>query len=375
MSVNRECMSSSSSSVGAQGPDVDSDSKIHDAEHCFVRKDFQTALHLANQVLQESAPTTRSHGDTVLVLNSACLSGNPTLVLGVDSMISTADRAGAIALQSMKEASLVDDLMLEPFLKFYSTSPMPLELLVVFICFLLNSEKQHCAIELASQVVHSLIHSPSTTKASEEIQEIKDELVWTLVTKLIPFCPDAQYLEGLSNECGAQTPRPRPASARRPKWRSEPLRPVVTKLISALDSLDGVATKDCLERCRDHLLLISGGCDAVTVASLHHNDENRAIIPMESRSSKAWINIMNPKGGYRKLISHLLNLLTSRVVKPLCRSDHNWEARSQATLTIFSLYVAWKQRQRIATALHLLVSLSLKPVQEIIDAALDQSRA
>lgn len=374
MSVNRECMSSSSSSVGAQGHDDDSDSKIHDAEHCFVRKDFQTALHLANQVLQESAPTTRGHGDTVLVLNTACLSDNPKLLLGVDSRIWTADRAGAIALQSMKEASLVDDLMLEPFLKFYSTSPMPLELLVVFICFLLNTEKQHCAIELASQVVHSLKHSPCTTTASEEIQEIKDELVWTLVTKLIPFCPDAQYLESLSNECSAQTPRPRPASARRPKWRSEPLRPVVPKLISALDSLHGVATKDCLERCRDHLLLISSGCDPVA-DSLHHNDETRAFIPMESRSSKAWINIMNPKGGYRKLISHLFNLLATRIVKPLCRSDQNWEARSQAALTIFSLYVAWKQRRRIVTALHLLVSLSLKPVQEIIDAALDQSRA
>ena len=271
----------------------------------------------------------------------------------------------------MKEAFLVDDLMLEPFLTFYSTTPMPLELFVIFICFLLTSEKQHCAIELASQVVHNLKHSPCTTQDSEEIQEIKDELVWTLVTKLIPFCPDAQYLECLSNEGYAPQSRPLPAPARRPKWRNEPLRSIVPELIRALDSLHGVATKGCLERCRGHLLLISSECDATERA--HHNNETGEVIPpMISRSSKAWINNLHQKGGYGKLIAQLFNLLNTRIVKPLCRADHKWETRSQAALTIFAIYVTWKHRRRIGTTLTLLATLTLKPVREIIDAALDQ---
>ena len=349
--------------------DDNNDLKIHEAERCFVRKDFQKALHLANQVLQESSPTTRSISHRVKVLKTPCLSSNTKLSLGVDFRITTADRAGAIVLQSAKETSIVDGAMLEPFLNFYATSPMPLELLLIFINFLLTSEKQHTAIELAAEVVHYLHYSPCTTSTTEEIQQVKDELVWTLVTKLLPFCPYERYLENLSNDVSAKEWKPTPAQ--RPKWRNEPIRSLIPGLMDALESLHGVATNDCLERCREHLSTLNGDADN---ASKDCNT-TRSMIPRQPRSSQqSWIHTWNQTGGYQIFARRVLNLLMNRIVAPLCRPSHNWETRSscQAALTIVAIYMSWKQRRRIVTSWNILANLCLTPIREILDAALEQ---
>ena len=245
---------------------------------------------------------------------------------------------------------------------------MPLEMLVVFINFLLTLEKQHTAIELAAQVVHWVQNSPCTTSTTEEIQQVKDELVWTLVTKLIPFCPDQRYLENLSTMSVKEW---QPPPAQRPKWRKEPIRSIIPGLINVLESLHAVASHDCLERCREHLSTLHDGDNA---SDTSHNGETRAMIPRQPRSSQqCWINSLNRSGGYKKFAARVINLLTNRIVKPLCRPSHNWETCScQAALTIFAIYVSWKQRRRIVTSLNKVASLCLKPIQEIVDAALEQ---
>ena len=368
MSVNRKCVSSSSIVS-----DANNDVKIVDAERCFVRKDFQMALQLANQVIQESAPKSRSSSCQVNVLKTPCLSSNSNLLLGVDDEITGVDRAGAIVLQSMKELSLVDDTMLEPFYKFYATSPMPLELLVIFITFLLASEKEHTAIELAAEVVHCLQYSPCTTSTTEEIQEAKDEIVWTLVTKLIPFCPDGRYLENLS-KMSANEWQPPPAHRR--KWRREPIRSIIPALINVLDSLHGIATIDCLERCRENLSTLHGGIHAnASDTSRNGKPPCRAMIPRQPPSSqRSWINTLNRSEGYRQFAVRVLHFLTTRIVKPLCRQTRNWETRGgcHVAVTIFAIFVSWKQRRRIVASLFALSNLCLTPIQEILDAALEQ---
>ena len=388
MSANRICVSSSSI-VAEVTTDSDNNHefRIRDAERCFVRKDFQAALHLANQVLKESSPTTTTttrSSHRVEILETPCLPSNSKLSVGFDYSITSADCAGAIVLQSVKEASLVDEAMLEPFLKFYATSPMPLELFVIFINFLLTwGEKQLDAIELATQVVHRLQNSPCTTNTTDEIHQVMDELVWTLVTKLIPFCPDERYLKNIfSNNNSAIEWQQHPAPAKRLKWRNEPIRAILPGLINALDSLHGVASKECLERCREQLSSLLGGGDD---ASDQYCGETRAMIPRQPRSRQSWISVLNRPGGYRKFAVRVFHLLTNRIINIINpqqqqqlqrrRSSYNHtklEACRKAALTIFAIYVSWKQRRRIVTSLNFLANLCLKPIREILEAALEQ---
>jgi hypothetical protein len=108
----------------------DKEWKIANAECAFVHNDFHRALHLANEVLQESLqsespPTTPI--ERVELLQTPVFSTHWKALLVLDDTIQMADRAGAIALQCIYATNLDDTkVMLEPFLEFYSKSPIPL---------------------------------------------------------------------------------------------------------------------------------------------------------------------------------------------------------------------------------------------------------
>jgi hypothetical protein len=134
---------------------------------------------------------------------------------------------------------------------------------VIVIQFLLNTGEQHTAIELASETLYhiqslsSSTNNGTTTNSAlgSHLQESTGDLVWTLVTKLIPFCPNERYIYYISD---VGTNRWQRSSGKPLKWHSEPNLAILVTLTSALDSLRDVASKDCLERCRVQLRDLGG---------------------------------------------------------------------------------------------------------------------
>jgi hypothetical protein len=388
---------------GDDDDDDDLDHKIHAAEHSFVHKDFQQALHLANQVLllqeQQLSPTSSSSSSSsssstrVKELQTRCFSGASVSLAFDTTIMSVADRAGALVLQSHQEASLKDEAMLEPFFQYYSTSPIPLEMFCIFIQFLLHSDKQHVAIELASEALCDIMNSSSTTNTTttvitDELQEAMDELVWIFVTKMLPYCPDERYVNYFSDDDEAtQQWQPSTASKRLKCWRKDPVPSILSTTLITLNysAFRDICSKECIEQCQERLRELSGGgggggdavlSDNTVVAA---NDEQLQMITTPLlRRNKTWLDtIMSSTrqggGGYRLIAKQVLQLMTERIIKPLLypeSGDNYWEKRRQVALTIFSIYVAWKQRRRLLSVTSIIASVVLKPLQEIMDAVL-----
>lgn len=362
------------------------ESKIKKAEWSFVHKDFHQALHLANEVLQESSPPPPpTYVERVQSLQTSVFSVNWKLSLLLDDTIQVADRAGAIALQCIYATHLDDDkaVMLEPFLKFYSKSPISLDLLVIVIHFLLNTGEEHSAIELASETLHyiqslsSSINKGTVGRAvtSSYLQESIDDLVWTLVTRLIPFCPHERYINVISDG-GAICWQG--SIEKNFKWHTEPNLAMLVTLTNTLDSLQGVASKDCLERCRVRLRDLGGAkYDSITtnctsISTGLNGIPCHEVIPRPpSHSSQpSWIDALIAKDAwYQPIAVRVLNFVTERIIRPLLRSG-NRERRNHLAVTILAIVVTWKNRHRLLHATSLVGRLVLKPLAEILDAVL-----
>ena len=358
----------------ARGEDAKAeDWKIKNAECSFVHKDYHQALHLANEVLQESSPTTSM--ERVESLQTPVFSVGCKLSLSLDNTIQVTDRAGAIALQCIHATSVDDsEVMLEPFLEFYSTSPMSLDLLVIVIQFLLHTGKQHNAIELASETLYYIQHSSATkngtasSKIRSHLQESTDDLVWTLVTKLIPYCQNERYVNYLS---GDDSHHWQASIEKSSKWHKEPYPSILFTLTNALDSLQGVASKDCLERCCTRLGDL-GGIPTTSSTATVPKVASCGIARPPRQSSPRWLDALVPStrnDWYQTIAVRVLNVMTERIIRPVLQSGDR-ERRSQMAVTILALVVAWKQRHRLRHATISLGRMVLKPLAEIMDAVL-----
>lgn len=373
------------------------------ASSAFVSGSFQTALQLANQCLLDF-PSNVDEGHCI-VLETTLIHGESAVYRFMLHRKSSGpdpiDRVAAIILQSWFELSKLatsDAVLqqgqsyLQPFFTTYSHRPCSLELMLVLVQFLRAIGRTHDAMELASETLFHVFseYNESMSYLKRDLLEIVRELLMFLFRNA-PFCIDEKVVQqGLRRFSQPTWATMQDSIAWRVSSLQEPTSASVSACLSFLDNPPLHWPDECkefMDECRTYLEgLPVDTTTASTAVTVNTNDtessESRssnhessssphAMIPMtdvvrEPSGRFAFLPTLGCDGSVNQWLRRVIHVVRVVVADPLLVEDEQrWPNRMKAALTVWSLWMAWRQRRRVKQAAS---NLLWKPVQEILEA-------
>jgi hypothetical protein len=404
------------------------DKLVEDSEQAFVEGSFCQALQLANACLKgEGQSETDQHR---YYRNKDATAGRIALQtpieLSFDMNIqrrwisielnspkdtSRVDRAAAVALQSWFEISQKAGSQQEqargyrfllPFLNEYTIDHQTQErsrcrafspeLIVIFVQFCHATEHFHMAIELCSELVHSLLSFTSNGERlplDKHQEKYFQEIVMLLLTRLVPFCDDPKAVTDLGKRMmrtdGASSTEWALTST---KWSACS----VTSASSVRGVLALLANDERLSRwpewlhvtvaeCRTHLEILLQDLEDFD------DDDDKAFLE-GPRSQDGVIEdslVVNGAGTappedfmswQDSWVARVVRFVRVRVRESM--NDHR--GRATAAVTILTLWMAWRHRRRfvangtIHTTASVAIQTILRPLLEIVDALMPSDR-
>jgi hypothetical protein len=397
------------------------DNLIEDSEQAFVEGSFRQALQLANTCLEgESQSETNRHryGETDATIKRIALQTPIELsfdaniqrlwiTIDLNSPKDTArvDRAAAVALQSWYEISQKAGSQQEqargyrfllPFLNEYTTNHQTQdrshcrafspELMVIFVQFCHATEHFHVAVELCSELVHSLLSFTSNGERplmDAHQHKYFQEIVMLLLTRLLPFCDDPKAVTDLGKRLvrtdGASSTEWTLTST---KWSasSEPSVGSVKGILALLDDDERLSHwSEWLDRtiaeCRTHLEILLQDLEDFD------DDDDKTFLEGPHSQDKVMEDslVVNGQGTLPpEDFMSWQDLWVARVVRFVrvrVRESMN-DPRGSATVavTILTIWMAWRHRRRliaggtIRTSASVALRTILRPLLEIVDA-------
>jgi hypothetical protein len=357
------------------------DQILASAEQCFVRNDFHQALHLANQVLAQEAgiyDVTSSSSSTAMPFalrtEVPYLDETYKLSLVFEGDVSRADRAGAIVLQSHREDN---ELALKAFLDYYAIHAIPIDLFSILIQFFLQRSNKYrpIALELTIEGLCQIKKHFNNKAPDGDMQEATDEVVFTLLIRMLPYCPNVVYVQQIIG--GGEEVSEFAGASGMKKWQTDPVPSIVDCLPGVIDSLTDIASEECLNRCREEVQKMKGteSNSNNDVLKLVSSAEDRQLGPKQTQASPAlrverwnWLDTNSRNDWYRLWSSKFLRLVKERIMAPLFQSERRWQNRGEVAMTVLSLYIAWKQKKRLFRAGGILTGSLLAPLRELVEA-------
>jgi len=333
------------------------------------------------------------------------------------------DRAAAIALQSWYELSKLEEeqsvgggdrstrnstdaaaayRFLQPFWTAYSAETShrscSLELAFVLVQFCCAIGRVHEAIELAAATLHRVFglreltcYGGSNDDAQRDRQQQDDvlrEYLVFVICETLPYCSDAEAVSAALRQF--KEPNWTPSA----EWEDDDFRWELSPLAS-VDSTRAVlgflehppihwpdefksVLGDCQERLdrllnKTLLLTDSSRSSSVSPTNREHQSLVMGSLPMsaarEGRTGRySLLPTLGWDGGVRHWLQRVVYLTRICIVNPLILSERRWENSGKAALTVWSFWVAWRQRTRIYRGSTKALKFFLKPLLEIIEA-------
>jgi hypothetical protein len=355
-------------SCSSLSPDMTLEEITEEAERCWVRRDCESAWRFANHVVSKSLPLTESVDTTTTTeIGKWSLSSSLSFTIRWDDTLYPVDRASAILLQCCVELSV--RIPPPSWEAYYTTSPMPVELFVLFILFLKKMEKNWEAMCLTSEFLYEGSLIEDIEQFAPSCLEAMNELIWFLVTKIFPFCPDEKCLELLCMESSIFSPDQCTCYGKN-QWREQASPVNVRKLLKLLESKDiailKVASAACLETCRKELIKLceldsnNSTSDASSLGPV-----NTPNLPVsKNKALEAW---------FRWCREFLLRLNCWKR-NHITRSNFSGKYSGTMTTTSFLLVIlllSWRKRRNpLVRTLYRIVIRMLNPITELVAATL-----
>jgi hypothetical protein len=394
---------------------------IEDSEQAFVEGSFRQALQLANACLEgegksetdrhryrnKDAPAGRIALQTPIELS---FEGNLhrrqiTIDLNSPKDTSRVDRAAAVALQSWFEISQKAGSQQEqargyrfllPFLNLYTTNhqtqdrnhcrSFSSELMVIFIQFCHATEHFHMAVELCSELVHSLLSFTGNGERpllDTHQRKYFQEIVMLLLTRLLPFCGNPKAVTDL----GKRLVRTDNASSTEwtltsTKWSaySVPSAGSLKGILALIDNDERLSRwpewlHGTIAECRTHLEILlqdledfDDDDDKAFLEGPHSQDgviEDSLVVNGQGTASPE--DFMSWQDSW---VARVVRFVRVRVRE----SMNDPRGRATAAVTILTLWMAWRHRRRlvangsIQTTASVAIRMVLRPLLEIVDA-------
>jgi hypothetical protein len=132
--------------------------------------------------------------------------------------------------------------------------------------------------------------------------------------------------------------------------------------------------KDLMETCRiklDEMLEDVEHNMPLLSSSSSDSSDSGVMVPMttvrEASGKHAILPTLGFDGSFQQWFRHAVHLVRVAVVDPVLVSEDRWTNRVKATLTVWTIWMAWRRRRRVSQNL----SRALwKPLQEILEAVI-----
>jgi hypothetical protein len=403
------------------------DKLIEDSEQAFVEGSFRQALQLANACLAgegQSETDRHRYGNTDATAGRIALQ-TPielsfdanfqrrwiTIDLNSPKDTSRVDRAAAVALQSWYEISQKAGSQQEqargyrfllPFLNEYTIDhkpqdrrhcrSFPPELMVIFVQFCHATQHFHLAVELCSELVHSLLSFTSNGERpllEKHQQRYLQEIVILLLTRLLPFCDDPKAVTDLGKRLvrtdGASSTEWTSTST---KWSacSVPSANSVKRIIALLREDERLShwpewLHGTIAECRTHLEILlqdledlDDDDDKAFLEGPHSQDgviEDSLVANGQGTAPPE--DLMSWQDSW---VARLVRFVRVRVQE----SMNDPRGRATVAVTILTLWMAYRHRRRLVATgtIHTTASVVgrtiLRPLLEIVDALMPSER-
>ena len=383
---------------------------VEAAEHAFLRGEYRRALKDANRCLVYATTPRPSSVKGMELIEEDCFrvsaplhfplvfEDNHPFYIRIDSKSSDlTDRAAAVALQCWYELSqkisdspVVRDshlTLLQPFWKAYSADDangrsFSVELVMVLIRFFQATNHVHEAYELSLATLDHLLSSSEISSCSflRDQRHLVQELVSHLFLDMMPYSATAIPVSAALRRLSVrETQKDAPSDV---VWQpSKRLNDTAARMVLRFLQNPPVhwpeESKIMLEACQLRLdeELLRHGNDSPQDHALENLLEGPSTIVAVSglRESSGAYSIL-PTLGWDGSIEHWLRrvLYLSRVcvVEALALSERRWENRGKLTLSIWTFWMAWKQRKGMFRISKKVILFLIKPLQEIVEALL-----
>jgi hypothetical protein len=389
---------------------------IEDSEQAFVEGSFRQALQLANACLEGEGQSETNHrfGNTDATAGRIALQtpielsfdGNfqrRWITIDLYSLKDTSrvDRAAAVALQSWYEISQKAGSQQEqargyrfllPFLNEYTTNhqtrgrsncrSFPPELMVIFVQFCHATQHFHVAVELCSELVHSLLSFTSNGERpllDTHQQKYFQEIVILLLTRLLPLCNDPKAVTDLGKRWVTDGASSTEWTLTSTKWSvgSVPSAGSVKSILALLNDDERLSRwpewlHGTIAECRTNLEILLQDLDDFD------DDDDKAFLqgPHSQDGVMEGSLVVNgqrtaPPEDFMSWqdswVARLVRFVRVRIQESM--NDHR--GRATAAVTILTLWMAWRHRRRLVATgtIH-----TTRPLLEIVNALMPGER-
>jgi hypothetical protein len=385
------------------------ESIVHDAEAALVLRNYKRARSLALEGIKSALPRRgeekslqQEERDSVLLTTSAVSfeehdNSSKSCVFRIGhAFIFAEDRAAVVLLQSSYEISKIQgtlhDATIVPvksfanskhsdvllFLDRYAVDScrnfavVPLEVAVVFIGYCHALGHTHAAVTLTLDILGSLLsleyNNTTTTGDDAEISTNVNDLLWFLLTEILPFAVNPNDVTQVLHHIFKQHPR---LSSFKMVLTSKPNEASVARVLDELNNwrlADAPpSTHFVVKECQAFLLPLAPKHTEPREKKCSTNADGQ-ISELDWRRRYTLEVSKRLRQSFTQLYHFVIIALRQQVTELYWNSDDRWANRGKAALTVFLLLMAWKKQRSIRKHIIVLVATSLGPFREILDA-------
>ena len=326
---------------------------VNGGQKAFVRQDFEQALNLTNQVLVESSIYGTEGLSSCVRLRSPLRLRHWKVCLTRD--VDIVDQAAALSLQAYYEYRPTMDYLV-PFMECYQINrAMTIEMAFLWAQF---NFKMHLpgdlknAVNMSAELLHLALGN------NEMEAELAEDMVWTLMVKMLPFSTEFKYVNDLVESIltdSAEWLTPVSEYTYKTEISQDSLDCIISSLDQFCSRYTCLSTEFQLDL-RQHLL-------SLQIQELHVDKLNN------TRKQDGGMSSLHPPHPdlFPWLAKSIRNYI-QRLVRRLLTGDT--KSRVHVVLAFVLGYLGWKHQRKLIKSGKVVGRAALSPLREIIDALL-----